>query len=149
MTPAVTVPVGLLHRGSRHGPRVTRPMSCCRAAGRLVDGAKVAVKGVSTRVVACQLARQEHVRVLAGVGSRSPPDSIHRLAHRKRVGRLVTAFDWASTSIGVPSTWPRSVSAVVRIVLSGGFPAIVLWGDVLLQIYNDGYCKIMGLKQPG
>ncbi len=64
------------------------------------------------------------------------------------MGKLVTAFDWSKTAIGEPSTWPRSLSAVVSMVLSGGFPAIVLWGDDLLQIYNDGYCRLMGLKHP-
>ena len=77
-----------------------------------------------------------------------PTGNFSLLGSSGEMGRLVTAFDWASTAAGSAAAWPRSLSTVVSMVLSGGFPAIVLWGPELLQIYNDGYRQLMGLKHP-
>ncbi len=63
-------------------------------------------------------------------------------------GRLVAAFDWASTSIGAPHCWPAGLRAACGICLTSRFPVLVVWGPDLRMIYNDGYREIIGAKHP-
>jgi PAS domain S-box-containing protein len=60
----------------------------------------------------------------------------------------IRAHDWAATPLGAVETWPQSLKSAVDLILPGGFPMIILWGPQLIQIYNDGYARIMGLKHP-
>ncbi|WP_425144779.1 sensor histidine kinase [Deinococcus sp.] len=62
--------------------------------------------------------------------------------------RLLRSIDWASTPLGPVKTWPRSLCTVVELVLSSAFPMIVLWGEELIQLYNDGYAVILGARHP-
>ncbi|MBJ6124834.1 PAS domain S-box protein [Microvirga splendida] len=62
-------------------------------------------------------------------------------------GRIRT-HDWAATPLGRLETWPQSLRSAVDLILPNGFPMIVLWGPQLIQIYNEGYARIMGLKHP-
>jgi signal transduction histidine kinase len=57
-------------------------------------------------------------------------------------------FDWSSTPLGEPSTWPASMRAVVGMVLRSHFPMTVTWGDEFVMIYNDGYIPTLGSKHP-
>lgn len=59
------------------------------------------------------------------------------------------SFDWASTPLGEPSTWPASMRAVVGMVLRSRFPMTVTWGDEFVMVYNDGYIPTLGAKHPG
>ena len=63
---------------------------------------------------------------------------------RERVREL----DWSETRIGAMEEWPQSLRTAVDLALSSAFPTIVLWGPELIQIYNDGYRRIMGDKHP-
>ena len=58
------------------------------------------------------------------------------------------AFDWASTPLGDPSTWPTSLRTTVGVVMGNRFPMLVWWGKDLLHIYNDGYRPMLGDKHP-
>ena len=60
----------------------------------------------------------------------------------------VRDMDWSKTALGAQAAWPQRLSGAVDVVLAGGFPAIVLWGEDLVQIYNDGYRTLMGDKHP-
>jgi PAS domain S-box-containing protein len=60
----------------------------------------------------------------------------------------VRAFDWAATALGPMEAWPQSLRTVVSTMLDCGFPMVVLWGPQLVQIYNDGYRDLMGVKHP-
>jgi hypothetical protein len=60
------------------------------------------------------------------------------------MAELVVAHDWASTSLGHPSTWPRALRNAVSMCLSTNFPILVLWGPDLVKIYNDGYRDMVG-----
>jgi len=69
---------------------------------------------------------------------------------------LTWAFDWASTPLGVPASWPVSLRTAVGILLNSNHPMFIWWGPQLIQFYNDAYCKTMGperhpsaLGQPG
>ncbi|ACL55988.1 two component transcriptional regulator, LuxR family [Methylobacterium nodulans ORS 2060] len=58
------------------------------------------------------------------------------------------AHDWAATPLGPIGRWPQSLKSTVDLLLPSGFPMIALWGPLLIQIYNDGYRDLMGLKHP-
>ena len=58
------------------------------------------------------------------------------------------AFDWAATQLGPVEQWPQSLRTAAQLTLANLFPAIVLWGPELVQIYNEGYRPILGVKHP-
>ena len=63
--------------------------------------------------------------------------------------RLVDAFDWASTPLGPAASWPDSLNAVVRILLTSRFPMWMAWGPELTFLYNDAYRRTtLGKKHP-
>jgi hypothetical protein len=64
------------------------------------------------------------------------------------MGVLVREFDWASTPLGHPDTWPAGLRAAVSMAMSSEFPMLVAWGPDLLKIYNDGYRTLLGSKHP-
>lgn len=64
------------------------------------------------------------------------------------MGALIRAHDWAATPLGPIEGWPHVLKCGVELILPAGFPMIVLWGDALIQIYNDGYRAVMGNKHP-
>jgi signal transduction histidine kinase len=61
---------------------------------------------------------------------------------------LIRARDWASTPVGPPSTWPRSLEVLVKTMLASRFPMILTWGPQLTQFYNDAYSRLIGSKHP-
>ncbi|HZH28613.1 MAG TPA: PAS domain-containing protein [Azospirillaceae bacterium] len=61
---------------------------------------------------------------------------------------LVRAHAWSGTPIGPVERWPQSLRTSVEMVLASGYPATVLWGPDLVQIYNDGYREILAGKHP-
>ncbi len=60
----------------------------------------------------------------------------------------VREFDWASTPLGHPGEWPECLRTAVDVVLGCAFPAILVWGPQLIQIYNDSYVPLIGAKHP-
>ncbi len=62
---------------------------------------------------------------------------------------LVRAYDWSQSALGPVSQWPQSLRTAVDLALACRFPMVVLWGQQLVQIYNDGYCEIMDDRHPG
>lgn len=60
----------------------------------------------------------------------------------------VAAFDWAATPLGPRESWPTSLRTVVDLVLSSALSTSVLWGDDLIQIYNDAYARVLGPRHP-
>jgi hypothetical protein len=61
---------------------------------------------------------------------------------------LMQRFDWASTSIGAPESWPQSLKTAVRIMLTSQQPIWIGWGEQLIYLYNDPYKSIIGGKHP-
>lgn len=57
-------------------------------------------------------------------------------------------LDWRSTALGDPGHWPLPLRIIAQVVLSSGFPKVVLWGPELVQLYNDAYAEIIGGKHP-
>jgi His Kinase A (phospho-acceptor) domain/PAS fold len=65
------------------------------------------------------------------------------------LGALIRAFDWQSTSLGPPESWPHSLKIAVRIMLTSRQPIWIGWGPDLIYLYNDAYKSIIGGKHPG
>jgi PAS domain S-box-containing protein len=64
------------------------------------------------------------------------------------LGALLRSHDWSSTKLGPVESWPRSLRTYVAMILEMPAPAIIFWGDELVQLYNDGYAVIMGPRHP-
>jgi signal transduction histidine kinase len=62
--------------------------------------------------------------------------------------RRVREFDWAATPLGPIDHWPLTLRSTVDTMLASAFASIVLWGPELIQIYNDAYVPIIGVKHP-
>jgi len=62
--------------------------------------------------------------------------------------RRVREYDWASTPLGPIERWPQALRSTVDTLLASAFPNIVLWGTELIQVYNDAYAPIIGVKHP-
>ncbi len=62
--------------------------------------------------------------------------------------RRIREFDWASTPLGPVESWPVTLRSTVDTMLASAFANIVLWGPQLIQIYNDAYAPIIGVKHP-
>ena len=61
---------------------------------------------------------------------------------------LLKSFGWASTVLGDSQVWPQSLKTSISICLSSKFPVMLLWGSEMIQIYNDAYKDMIGLKHP-
>ena len=64
------------------------------------------------------------------------------------LGALLRSHDWSRTKLGPVESWPRSLRTYVSMILEMPAPAIIFWGDELVQLYNDGYAVIMGPRHP-
>lgn len=67
---------------------------------------------------------------------------------RADMARCIRERDWSDTRLGPVDEWPLLLRSTVEMLLSHGFPMIILWGRDLLQIYNDGYADLMVDKHP-
>ena len=61
-----------------------------------------------------------------------------------RMGALMRAHDWSTSSLGHPDQWPQSLRTAVRIMLNTGHPMYVFWGPELSCLYNDAYSESIG-----
>jgi PAS domain S-box-containing protein len=66
------------------------------------------------------------------------------LAGGGEMGALMRAYDWGSTPIGPPETWPQSLRTTVRLLLTTNHPMFIWWGPELIQFYNDAYRRTLG-----
>jgi PAS domain S-box-containing protein len=57
-----------------------------------------------------------------------------------QVGGLIRANNWDHTSLGPIDAWPPSLRWATELVLASTIPRAILWGDDLVQIYNDSFC---------
>lgn len=64
------------------------------------------------------------------------------------MGAATRAFDWNSSPLGPPESWPEALKAAVGIVLGSGQPMFVVWGPWRTLIYNDAYAAILASKHP-
>ncbi|MFM0339350.1 hybrid sensor histidine kinase/response regulator [Paraburkholderia fungorum] len=64
------------------------------------------------------------------------------MAHR------ISGFDWAATDLGPIESWPRSLTAIVQLLLASPVPLVLLWGKPGYMIYNDAYAVFAGGRHP-
>jgi signal transduction histidine kinase/DNA-binding NarL/FixJ family response regulator len=77
------------------------------------------------------------------------PAVLEKAAKPFEMSELVGQFDWASTPLGPAAAWPDTLKAVVRILLTSGFPMWMAWGPELTVLYNDAYARTtLGRKHP-
>jgi signal transduction histidine kinase/DNA-binding response OmpR family regulator len=64
------------------------------------------------------------------------------------LGALMRTHDWASTPLGPPEDWPRSLQSIVRMMLTSRYQMWMAWGPDLTFFCNDAYAPTLGVKHP-
>ncbi|MBE7184973.1 MAG: PAS domain-containing protein [Methylobacterium mesophilicum] len=64
------------------------------------------------------------------------------------MARSIREFDWSETALGAIRSWPQSLRTAVDLTLGSPVATILLWGEDLIQIYNDHWRALMGSKHP-
>ena len=63
------------------------------------------------------------------------------------MGARMRAFDWTATPLGSPQSWPLSLKAAVRILLTSRFAMWMAWGPELTFFCNEAYLPTTGIKR--
>ena len=63
------------------------------------------------------------------------------------VRELMRRCDWRATPLGPPESWPSSLQAIVRAMLTSRFAMWMAWGPELTFLCNDAYLPTVGLKR--
>ena len=64
-------------------------------------------------------------------------------------GALIRAFDWSTTPLGTPETWPQPLKTLVTLMLASDQAMFVTWGPEHTIIYNDDYAPMLADRHPG
>lgn len=64
------------------------------------------------------------------------------------MGRRIGDFDWSKTPLGPIDQWSEALKNVVGVMLFNRFPMLLWWGKDYVQLYNDAYIPVLGLKHP-
>lgn len=64
------------------------------------------------------------------------------------MGALIRDFDWASTPLGTPVSWPEGLRTLVRVMLASQQPMFIAWGPDRTMLYNDGYAPMCTNRHP-
>ena len=64
------------------------------------------------------------------------------------MAEAIRQTDWSQTPLGPSHQWPSSLRIAVTTVLDSPLPSLVMWGPELIQIYNDAYRPLLGLRHP-
>ena len=59
---------------------------------------------------------------------------------------IIQQFHWESTPLGGYNTWSPTLQTIVRLCVNSKTPTLILWGDRLIQLYNNTYRDLFGLK---
>jgi PAS domain S-box-containing protein len=70
------------------------------------------------------------------------------LAHAGELGRLISGFDWAATSVGPIAVWPGYLRTTVSTILRSPVPIVTLWNPDGVMIYNDAYSVFAAARHP-
>jgi PAS domain S-box-containing protein len=60
------------------------------------------------------------------------------------MGELTRKYNWSDTIVGSPEKWPQSLRSLVSLLLSSKFPMLLMWGEDLIQFYNDAFRPSLG-----
>jgi PAS domain S-box-containing protein len=61
---------------------------------------------------------------------------------------LVRRHDWSASSLGPIESWPESFLASVNLMLACAFPALIFWGESMVQLYNDAFRPLLAERHP-
>jgi PAS domain S-box-containing protein len=64
-----------------------------------------------------------------------------------RMAARMAATDWSKTPVGPPASWPQSLRAAVRIMLTSRYAMWMAWGPELTFFCNDAYLPTLGVKE--
>lgn len=64
------------------------------------------------------------------------------------IKELLAAHDWSATALGDTDSWSESLLTAVQICLSSRWPAMVLAGKEMRQIYNEAFRQVIGSMHP-
>ncbi len=67
------------------------------------------------------------------------------LSGNGEMSKLMRQKDWGKTNIGTPDTWPKSLQALIAVILHSKFPMFIWWGAELTCFYNDAYRPSLGV----
>ncbi|WP_408096585.1 ATP-binding protein [Peredibacter sp. HCB2-198] len=73
---------------------------------------------------------------------------LKHLSHAGEMGYRIATFDWSKTSLGDSEHWPQSLVTTISMMVENKFAMYLVWGDELIQFYNDRYIEILGSKHP-
>ncbi len=59
------------------------------------------------------------------------------------------AFEWSSSPLGPAEQWPRSLKTAAGMTLAAAYPTLLMWGESLIQIYNEPLSDLIGDRHPG
>lgn len=62
------------------------------------------------------------------------------------MARLTREKDWSATPLGGIDKWSQSLLTMVNVLLNSGFPMLLMWGDDLIQFYNDAFRPSLGVS---
>ena len=57
---------------------------------------------------------------------------------------VMRSFDWSTSTVGLPRTWPAMLRTALGICLTSEWPTYVWWGSSLTFFYNDGCIPFLG-----
>lgn len=75
------------------------------------------------------------------------PANLYFLQGPGEMRQRIREFDWETTPLGKPATWPTTLKTAVSIMLDNPFAMYIAWGKEYIQFYNDGYRTILGENQ--
>ena len=64
------------------------------------------------------------------------------------MARRARDYDWRSTPLGVPASWPQSLRTLIGLMLASTQPMFMAWGQQQTWLYNDAFIPILGHKHP-
>ncbi|RRS04708.1 response regulator [Aquabacterium soli] len=79
--------------------------------------------------------------------SSAQPDPLGFFVGDSVMAARMRDFDWGSSPLGEPATWPQSLKTVVRIMLTSRYAMWMAWGPQLTFFCNDAYSPTLGVKQ--
>jgi signal transduction histidine kinase len=67
---------------------------------------------------------------------------------RTEMADLIRSHDWGATALGPVSGWPAELRQAVVAMLDSPYPMNVLWGESLVQLYNDAFRPTLERRHP-
>jgi signal transduction histidine kinase/CheY-like chemotaxis protein len=64
------------------------------------------------------------------------------------MAELIRSHDWAATPLGALPGWPAELRQAVVAMLDSPYPMNVLWGEDLVQLYNDAFRPTLERRHP-